>query len=263
MKKPEIIFQDEDILVCAKPARVATQTSRVSEPDLVSILKNELYKQDRTKEPYLAVIHRLDQPVSGLLVFAKTKAAAADLSGQLQRDSFSKDYLALVSKMPEKKEDTLVDWLLKDGRTNISCVVPEGTADAKRAELAYEVMDERFVKELTKTAGQMAGGRKSIAIPEGTALIQVHLKTGRHHQIRVQMSHAGYPLVGDAKYNQETAGGRLNRDTEKTSESARSERRRSIGSRPGQIALCAYHLKFRHPKTKKNMEFTICPEFLW
>lgn len=242
MKRPEIIFQDDDILVCVKPAGVATQTSRVLEPDLVSILKNELYKQDRTKEPYLAVIHRLDQPVSGILVFAKNKAAAADLSRQLQKDSFSKDYLALVSKMPEKQEEILVDWLLKDGRTNLSSVVPEGTADAKRAELTYEVMDEKFLKEL-KTAA---------AIPEGTVLIQVHLKTGRHHQIRVQMSHAGYPLVGDAKYNPEMTG----------VSSEKAGRRRGIGGRPGQIALCAYHLKFRHPKTKKNMEFAICPEFL-
>lgn len=229
MKQPEILYQDDTILVCVKPAKVATQTSRVSEPDLVSILKNELYKADRTKEPYLAVIHRLDQPVSGILVFAKTKKAAAELSRQLQKDGFAKEYLALVTGRPMEKRGVLVDWLRKDGRTNTSCVVPEGTADARRAELSYEVIEEK---------NQTGDG-----IPEEISLVRIHLKTGRHHQIRVQMAHAGYPLLGDTRYHPEAAK----------------------GSREGkwqQIALCAYRLTFRHPKTGKQLTFEICPEFL-
>lgn len=241
MKKPDILYQDASILVCVKPAKVATQTSRVSEQDLYSILKNDLYRADRTREPYLAVIHRLDQPVSGILVFARTKTAAADLSRQLQKDSFHKEYLALVTKRPQKQKETLCDWLIRDGKTNTSKVVPEGTRDAKRAELTYEVLTEerlpggKLLPEMDKrkNLSQAAG------IPEGTTLVQIRLKTGRHHQIRVQMAHAGYPLKGDTKYNPEAGRGGWE-----------------------QIALCAYHLSFRHPVTKEEMDFTVCPEFL-
>ena len=98
MKQPEILYEDNQILVCHKPAGIATQTARASSPDLVSILKNELCRTSGVrKPPYLAVIHRLDQPVEGLLVFAKTQKAASVLSAQLQRDDFSKDYMELLS----------------------------------------------------------------------------------------------------------------------------------------------------------------------
>ena len=237
MKCPEILYQDDAILVCVKPAGVATQTSRVSEPDLCSILKNELYKKDRTKEPYLGVVHRLDQPVSGILVFARTKAAAAELTRQLNKDSFTKEYLALTSLRPEKEEEMLVDWLLKDGRTNLSQVVMEGTPGAKRAELSYrviEVVDKGLLRELSKICG------REVRIPEQAELLEVSLKTGRHHQIRVQMANAGCPLLGDTKYNREA----------------------SAKGTWQQIALCAWHLIFRHPKTGKQMEFKICPGFL-
>ena len=253
MKKPEILYQDASILVCVKPAKVATQTSRVSEQDLLSILKNELYRENRgnqagkdirevrKEEPYLAVIHRLDQPVSGILVFARTKPAAANLSSQLQNGSFNKEYLALVTKKPEQQKETLCDWLVRDGKTNTSKVVPEGTKDARRAELSYEVVEaEQLITG--KFLPVMETGRmkpEQIRVPEEASLVHIHLKTGRHHQIRVQMAHAGYPLLGDTKYNPEAGKGGWE-----------------------QIALCAYHLSFRHPETKKKMEFFICPEFL-
>lgn len=225
--KPEILFEDAHILVCIKPSGVPTQSSRIGTPDLVSMLKNHIHKQETgrdagAKEPYLAVIHRLDQPVEGILVFAKTPFAAKELNRQLQTDGFGKYYQALICGKPEAPEATLTDYLVKDARTNISKVCSRQAPNAKKAVLHYQT-------EQTKAD-----------LPCDTTLVSIRLETGRHHQIRVQMAHAGYPLYGDTKYN--------------------TRYRQSTGWH--QIALCASRLEFLHPKTKKKLAYACTPAFL-
>ena len=212
-----IIFEDEQILVVKKDAGIPVEAGRLRIMDLQGLIKNELYRRNRKGgEPYLALIHRLDQPVEGVMVFAKTPFAAGSLSEQVRDGRMRKHYLALLCGKPKTDEGTLVDYLLKDGRTNTSSVVRAGEKDAMRSELNYKVLKRN----------------------DETTLVEVELITGRHHQIRVQMANAGWPLYGDTKYNpqfQET-------------------------SQYVQTALCAYKLSFVHPKTKKVMEFMIEPD---
>lgn len=216
-----IIYEDEEIIVVHKPGGIPAQTNRIGQKDMVSILKN--YRVQKSEEPYLAVINRLDQPVEGILLFAKTKEAAAKLSSQSKERSMDKYYRAIVynhTKMPLMKgmEETLTDYLLKDGKTNTSKVVKEGTKDAKKAMLHYEVLK----------------------IKENLAEISIKLETGRHHQIRVQMAHAKLPLIGDRKYGWKDA---------------------PIFQGAGRnVALCSVKIGFTHPKTGEKMEFEIEPE---
>ncbi len=176
----QVLFEDEHIIVCHKPSEIPTQTKKVGAVDMVSLLKNYLYKnQSEKKEPYVAVIHRLDQPVEGILVFAKTPFAAKELSkGMQQGASFGKYYKAVLCGVPLKKSGVLEDYLIKDGRTNTSRVASKSEKDAKKATLFYEV-----IKETSEHA-----------------LVRIKLDTGRHHQIRVQMANMGFPIWGDTKY---------------------------------------------------------------
>ena len=209
-----IIYEDEYIIVCYKPAGIPTQTKKLGEQDMVSLLKNHL------KGGYVAVIHRLDQPVEGLLVFAKTPFAAKELNKGLQGVGFGKHYKAVLWGIPNQEKATLEDYLVKDGRTNTSRVCSPSEKDAKKATLSYEVI---------------ATGKEN---DKDISMVKVKLDTGRHHQIRVQMSNMGCPIWGDAKYNTIAEQDRRFRH----------------------IALCAYRLEFIHPKTKKPMEFEIEPK---
>lgn len=187
----KILFEDTHVIVCYKPAGVPTQTSKIGSQDMVSILKNYLYKnQKEKKEPYVAVIHRLDQPVEGILVFGKTPFAAKELSAQMQGAGFGKYYQAVVCGKFEEKSGKLEHYMVKDGRVNLSKVCDPSIKDAKRAVLFYEVEEE----------GLEDGEERS--------LVNIKLETGRHHQIRVQMAAAGCPIWGDAKYNEKQSNGR-------------------------------------------------------
>ncbi len=180
VKTPEILYEDEVIIVCRKEAGVPVQTSRAGQADMVSALKN--YRARKKEEPYIGLVHRLDQPVEGVMVFAKTKAAAALLSAQVSSRQVEKQYLAVLNGIPTKRSGELKDYLLRDGKTNISQVVPQGTPGAKFAHLSYEV--------LKTDCG------------ENRALVRIMLHTGRHHQIRVQFAHAGCPVYADTKYGE-------------------------------------------------------------
>lgn len=210
-----ILYEDDHVIVCYKPAGIATQTARMGSQDMESLLKNYLYKKEK-KMPYVAVIHRLDQPVEGILVFAKTPFAAKELNKGLQGAGFGKYYKAVLCGVPKEKKAVLEDYLVKDGKTNTSRIGTKDERDAKKAVLSYEVIKES----------------------EGKVLVQVKLETGRHHQIRVQMANMGCPIWGDTKYN----------SSENVDKSWKN------------IALCAYHLEFIHPKTKKKMVFEVEPE---
>ena len=221
--KPEILFEDEHIIVCIKPAGIATQSSRIGTPDMVSLLKNHIAANSgHKKPPYLAVIHRLDQPVTGLLVFAKTPAAAKELNRQLQTYGFGKYYRAWLSGIPTSEEGELTDYLVKDGRTNMSRVCTADTPGAKKAELHYNI-------------------QKTMS---GCCLAEITLKTGRHHQIRVQMANMGCPIIGDRKYGN-PAGTVVPEDVSSL-----------LPSRTG-LQLYACRLTFQHPATKKSMLFEL------
>ncbi len=212
-KHVEIVYEDKDILVCIKPAGMATQSRRFDVPDLESILRNHVATHGG-KSDYLAVIHRLDQPVQGLLVFAKTPAAARNLNKQLATRGFSKHYQAVLEGIPSVLDGTLENHLLHDAKSNLSRACPAGTPGARLARLHYRVL---------RTEGERCS-------------VEITLDTGRHHQIRAQMSSLGCPIVGDVKYGAKP-------------------------SKPGCIALYACRLKFRHPSTDKPMcfEFPIEP----
>lgn len=214
MTNLNILYEDSHIIVCVKPHGIATQSKKIGSPDMVNLIKKHIFSNQPDKgEPYVAVIHRLDQPVKGILVFAKTPFAAKELNKQLTSQGFGKYYLARVQGKLPAIEGTLEHYLVKDARTNLSRVCDKTTKDAKLARLNYRVLNQE----------------------QSSSLIEIKLDTGRHHQIRVQFSHIGCPLVGDTKYN------------------------KSLSSQRGwhEIALCAYKLDFNHPKTGKPMQFEL------
>lgn len=189
MNHLNILYEDNHILVCEKPSGVPVQTKSFGTLDLESMLKNHIAsKSSEKKPPYLAVIHRLDQPVSGILVFGKTKEAAAGLNAQLQAHGFSKYYQAVLCGTPEQTSGILTNYLVKDGRTNTSRIGNKEEKDAKYAKLSYEVIRTNEERSLS--------------------VAKIKLETGRHHQIRVQMAENGTPLWGDNKYNPEFIGKR-------------------------------------------------------
>lgn len=228
--KTRILYEDKNILVCYKPAGLAAQTAKVGQQDMVSELKNYLAKQSRAengegkgmKSPYLGVIHRLDQPVEGLLVFAKDSRCAGGLTEQLINGMLNKQYYAVICGQPGKNYDELVDYLSKDPETG-SVVVTDSPKTGKKAVLQYRIIGQ-------------------ISTPEPLALADIHIDTGRFHQIRAQLAHAGMPLIGDSRYGNELS------------------KRLSAQMNVRNVALCAYSIAFRHPVTGKNMEFKEKPE---
>ena len=216
----KIVYEDKDQIVIHKPAGVATQTARLGEKDLVSEVKNHIAKESGSSNPYVAVINRLDQPVEGIVLFAKNAKAAAALTSQLQDGTMQKFYYAVVFGQMDMPEGTLIDYMEKDARSNLSRVVSEASRNAKKAILSYEVK----------------------ANLEKMQLLQIQLLTGRHHQIRVQFSHRNHPLIGDTKYG----------SPESISLS------REVQARVP--SLCAFCLKWKHPVTKKEVCEEIQPD---
>ena len=220
-----ILYEDSQILVCHKPAGLAVQNAKMGSMDMESALKNYLAAKSGGKNaPWLGVLHRLDQPVSGILVFAKTPAAAKELNRQLTTSGFGKHYYALVAGTPEPTSADLENFLVKDARTNTSKICQKGTADAKLAKLHYDLVDTTFFADIAS------------AIPVATSQLKIKLDTGRHHQIRVQLSGMGCPIIGDTKYNPDSP---------------------KLTARRTPLCLCAYQLEFRHPVTKKAMTFSL------
>lgn len=231
--RTEILYEDKDLLVVRKPAGLATQTSRVGQVDVVSELKNYIGAAGSSSPPYLGIVHRLDQPVEGLLVFAKNKKAAGELTGQFcgqgAESRLNKQYYAVLYGNPSQKEGELVNDMYKDkgGRA----VIADSTAGVngkgitlKRAVLHYRIL-------------------QTVRIPSGEeiSLADIQIATGRFHQIRAQMAHFGTALLGDEKYADEGT-------------KACSHR---LGIR--NVALCARRLTFIHPVTGKKVCFETRP----
>ena len=173
-----IIFEDNHLLVVNKPVNVPTQPDRSGDPDMLSMLKT--YLKEKYHKPgnvFLGLVHRLDRPTSGLIVFARTSKAAARLSDQIRRKKIQKDYLAVVHGSVDQN-GLLEHHLSKDRDKNIVTVVSNNVEKAKKAVLTYESIE--YSKRLT--------------------LVKIHLITGRSHQIRVQFAEEGHPVWGDHKY---------------------------------------------------------------
>lgn len=236
-----------------KPAGIATQTARIGQLDMVSELKNYLAGKPEygaKGKPYLGIVHRLDQPVSGLLVFGKTRAASAELSRQIAGNQMHKYYCAVILGSPTDRQGRLENYLYKDGKANLSMIVNEGFPKAQKAVLDFKLIQTLMVldeagsyREYRDYARHHVGGQStSFSMPQQISLVEILLITGRHHQIRAQMAHADMPLMGDSKYGT----------------SASKSLSQKIGCR--NIALCASKLIFCHPVTHEEISFEHKPE---
>ncbi len=215
MTKENIIHEDNSIIVIHKPAGVASETKRIGEEDCVSFVKNHIGPPD----PYCAMINRLDQPVEGIVLFAKDPEAAEKLSEDMRQGKIEKEYLALVYREKEidkEKEYPLNDYLIREKSGNLSRIAEKSEKGAKEAKLIYRVIEKR---------------------EDNTALLRIRLLTGRHHQIRVQLSNAGLPIVGDRKYGYSPDGYR------------------------GNLCLAAVSLGFKNPGSGKYEEYSLSLTF--
>lgn len=205
----KVLYEDNHIIVVVKDYNIPVQEDSSKDDDMLTLIKKYLKeKYNKPGNVYLGLVHRLDRPVGGVMVFAKTSKAASRLSNEIRLKRVEKRYMALVHNKTKEK-DVLVDKLLKDEKTNTSYVSDKG----KESILEYNLIEKR---------GNMS-------------LLDINLITGRHHQIRVQLSHHGYPIYGDQKYGIDKSG--------------------------IQIHLWAYKLKFKHPTKDEIMEFVYYPDF--
>lgn len=215
MQDLKVIYEDNHIIVVEKKPNIPSQGDKTNDIDMLTIVKQYIKEKcNKPGEVYLGLIHRLDRPVGGVMVFAKTSKAAARLSEQVRNKIFKKKYLTIVDGKMEKEKDSLEDYLLKNEKNNLSKVVNEKTKNAKQAKLDYEVLTYNDEINLS--------------------VLKINLHTGRHHQIRVQLSSRGHSIYGDQKYG--TRG------------------------RGKQIALWAYSLTILHPISKEEMTFISIPE---
>lgn len=216
---PKILFEDNHLLVAVKPAGVLSQSDMTGSPDMLTLLKAYLVeKYNKPGEAYLGLLHRLDRPVRGVMVFAKTSKCAGRISEQIRNRTVKKKYRAIVYGAFEKDKGEIRSYLLKNSKTNLVDVFDtkeKAPKDAKECFLEYEVIGQ----------GRIAG------VP--VSLLSVDLHTGRSHQIRAQLSSIGHPIVGDRKY-----GKGPNRFS-------------------GDILLESYHLEIDHPVSHERMAFEI------
>ena len=181
MRKLKILYEDNHIIVVEKPPNVPSQADKTTDEDMLTIIKR--YIKEKYNKPgnvYLGLVHRLDRPVGGVMVFAKTSKAASRLSEQVRNKTFKKEYLAIVDGKLDVKSGTLEDYLVKNERNNLSKVTNKETKNAKYAKLDYEVL--KYSKEIN------------------LSVLRILLHTGRHHQIRVQLANMGHSICGDQKY---------------------------------------------------------------
>ena len=215
MNKLKVLYEDNHIIVVEKTPNIPSQADKTEDEDMLTIIKQYLKeKYNKPGNVYLGLVHRLDRPVGGVMIFAKTSKAASRLSEQVRSKIFKKEYLVIVDGKPQKDKGTLENYLLKNEKTNTSKVVKEGTKNSKYAKLDYELL--KYNEEIN------------------LSLLRILLYTGRHHQIRLQLSNFGHSICGDQKYG--TRG------------------------RGKQISLWAYKLTIEHPITKEEMTFTDLPE---
>ncbi len=208
-----ILHEDNHIIVVLKPQNMPSCEDSSKDLDLLTALKEMIKVRDnKPGNVYLGLVHRLDRPTGGIMVFAKTSKSAERLSAQIKNGDFQKKYhTVLVGTLP-KKQQTLTNYLKKNPINNIVYVCGETVEGAKFSKLDYKVLEEK----------------------NGLSFVEVTLHTGRTHQIRVQLSHLGYPVYGDMRYGGENAV-------------------------KGKLALFATSLSFTHPVTKERLVFKTEP----
>lgn len=215
MEKLNVIYEDNHIIVVEKKPNIPSQQDKTGDTDMLTLVKEYIKeKYHKPGEVYLGLVHRLDRPVGGVMIFARTSKAAARLSEQVRSKIFQKTYLTIVDGKLEPSTGTLEDYLVKNEKNNLSKVTKPETKNAKYAKLDYETI--KYDKDLN------------------LSVLKIRLHTGRHHQIRVQLSSRDHSIYADQKYG--TRG------------------------RGKQICLWAYSLTIVHPITKEQMNFTCLPE---
>lgn len=211
-KTLEVLYEDNHIIIVNKAAGEIVQGDRTGDPTLADAVKQ--YIKEAYAKPgqvFLGITHRLDRPVSGVVCLARTSKALSRLNDMFRRSGeIRKTYWAITANCPAQPEGTLTQWMTRNERQNKSYIVKEGTPDAKKAELHYRLL----------------------ARSERYCLLEVQLHTGRHHQIRCQLSHMGCPIKGDLKYG----AARSNPD--------------------GSISLHARSIEFEHPVSHKHISVT-------
>lgn len=213
-----ILYEDKHILCLEKPQGIPSQSDKTNDEDLMKISSD--YLKSKGENPYLGLIQRLDRPVGGVIVFAKNDFSNKELSKQVQLRQTDKEYLAVVCDKPEKASGILEDYLKKLKTINMSKVTTADDKLAKLAKLEYETLETIETDEY----GPLS-------------LLKIKLYTGRHHQIRLQLSHEGMPIWGDNKYNKVFV-----KKKEWT-----------------QIALWSHKFGFKHPKSKEYIAFKSMP----
>lgn len=190
MQDLKIFYEDNHIIVVEKPNNIPSQCDKTGDEDMLTIIKKYIKeKYNKPGEVYLGLVHRLDRPTGGVMVFARTSKAAGRLSEQIRNKQIKKKYMAVCDGKLEKDKDTWHDFLQKNERTNTSKVVPEGTKNSKEAILDYELVSYNEKTNLST--------------------VKINLYTGRHHQIRVQFASRGHSLFGDQKYGVRGRGKQL------------------------------------------------------
>lgn len=208
-----ILYEDNHIIVVEKKPNIPVQEDESKDIDMLTLIKEYLReKYNKPGNVYVGLVHRLDRPVGGVMVFAKTSKAASRLSNEIRLNNFKKKYYAVVHGKT-KEQDTLVNYLLKDEKTNTSSIVSKDKG--KEAILDYTLIKYNKEKDLS--------------------LLEINLKTGRHHQIRVQLAGINHPIYGDMRYGNDKIG--------------------------IQIHLWAYELNFIHPVKKQWLTFTSKPNW--
>lgn len=209
-----ILYEDNHVLCVVKPANLPVQADNTKDKDLLTLVKQYLKeKYNKPGNVYLGLVHRLDRPVGGAMILAKTSKAASRLSESIRVRAIDKVYYAILDGVPKKQSDTLVDYLTKDTKTNMVSVT--NAKVGKKSILHYQVL----------------------ATKNGHTLVEIHLETGRPHQIRVQFASRNLPLVGDQRYNK--------------------------NAKKVQIALWAVSLTFPHPTTKDKITIHSDPPEIW
>lgn len=212
MGKIDILYEDNHIIVVIKPSNLLTQGDSTGDDSLLDRVKEYIrVEYNKPGEAYVGMVQRLDRPVGGLIVFAKTSKAASRLTEALKKNEVERRYLAVVHGQAKQSEQ-LIHWLVKDGKTNMVKAFEREADGSKKAILDYSLLEYK----------------------DGLSLIEVVLHTGRAHQIRVQLSTAGFPIYGDMRYGRQEKG---------------------------RIALWCYKLGLMHPTKKEFMQWELMPDF--
>ena len=244
--KLDILYEDKYLIVCIKPCGVPAQGDKTNDLDMVSLVRDHIFdNSDSDEEPYVAVIHRLDKPVGGIMLFAKDKDTAAKLSDMLQDNEIVKYYQAVLTGELPDDFGTFEDYLLTDSKTGTTRVVPKGTKGAKIAKLSYELLDEFETDD-----GPLS-------------YVLVELLTGRHHQIRCQMASHGAPIWGDQRYNPAFSKAKdqakKGKNMKGGSGHAPGKKGRNASDKAG-IGLYFSRMEFDHPVTNEHIVLKAEPE---